>query len=247
LHPPRDTTVVQCFLARTSRMADYAGLGDPRQGKKRGKELLSARDQIQDDIMKDACWCVYLYYGGCGCINPFEKGCCLAIGEVCCCAGTCKSATCCDGDGCIAATIKCCCSLFHGEIPPSNTPGCGFGPLMCGGNLDRDPSELSAMEKEELEMLKTTCWCFFAYCLGFGCNSPGGSDPCCKVEGKLCCLWSNLETDSCCDDGWIENTTKVCCCVFDASCPAGRTPGLVCCTFPICGANGMESTEKPEN
>merc|ERR1712045_934424 len=146
-----------------------------------------------------------------------------------------KSATCCDGDGCIAATIKCCCSLFHGEIPPSNTPGCGCGPLMCGGNLDRDPSELSAMEQEELEMLKTTCWCFFLYCVGLGCNSPGGSDPCCKVEGKLCCVWSNLETDTCCDDGWIENTTKVCCCVVDASCPAGRTPGLVCCPSPSVG------------
>merc|ERR1711874_271776 len=47
-----------------------------------------------------------------------------------------KSATCCDGDGCVAATVKCCCSLFHAEIPPSNTPGCGCGPLMCGGNLD---------------------------------------------------------------------------------------------------------------
>merc|ERR1712113_774186 len=96
LHPLRDTPVHQCF-ARTTSMAEiYNGLGDPRQGKKRGKELLSARDQIQDDIMNDACWCIYLYYGGCGCINPCEKGCCLAIGEVCCCAGTCKSATCCD-------------------------------------------------------------------------------------------------------------------------------------------------------
>merc|ERR1711920_1036511 len=211
-------------------MADYDSLGDPRQGKKKGADLIGARDQIQDDIMRDACWCIYCYYAGCGCMSPLEKGCCLAIGEVCCCAGTCKSATCCDGDGCIAATIKCCCSLFHGEIPPSNTPGCGCGPMMCGGNLDRDGTdELSPMEQEELQLLKTTCWCFFAYCFGFGCNSPGGSDACCKVEGKLCCLWANLETDTCCDDGWIENTTKVCCCVVDASYPAGRTPGVVCC------------------
>merc|ERR1712186_73274 len=67
----------------------------------------------------------------------------------------------------------------------------GCGPVMCGGNLDRDPAELGPMEQEELELLKTTCWCFFAYCFGFGCNSPGGSDACCKVEGKLCCLWAN--------------------------------------------------------
>merc|ERR1712244_117082 len=142
--------------------------------------------------------------------KSFREGCCLAIGEVCCCAGTCKSASCCDGDGCIAATIKCCCNLFHGEIPPSNTPGCGCGPMMCGGNLDRDPSELGPREQEELELLKTTLWCFFAYCFGFGCNSPGGSDACCEV-------------------GWVENTSKICCCVVDASYPAGRTPGVVCC------------------
>merc|ERR1712217_54577 len=74
---------------------------------------------------------------------------------------------------------------------------------------------------------------------GFGCNSPGGSDPCCMVEGKLCCLWSNLETDTCCDDGWIELTSKVCCCVIDASYPAGRTPGFACCNKSFCGANGM--------
>merc|ERR1719412_3374607 len=162
-------------------------------------------------------------------MSPTDKGCCLSIGEVCCCAGTCKSATCCDGDGCIAATIKCCCSLFHCEVPPSNTPGCGFGPMMCGGNLDRDPSELSPMEKEELEMLKTTCWCFFLYCFGFGCNSPGGDDPCCKVEGKLCCVWANVETGSCCEGGWIESTNKCCCCVLDSSFPAGKTPGIGCC------------------
>merc|ERR1712083_562540 len=116
----------------------------------------------------------------------------------------------------------------------SNTPGCGCGPMMCGGNLDRDPAELSPMEQEELELLKTTCWCFFAYCFGFGCNSPGGSDACCKVEEKLCCLWANLETDTCCDDGRIENTSKVCCCVADASYPAGRTPGVVCCNQTLC-------------
>mmetsp|Transcript_123119 Transcript_123119/g.348888 ORF Transcript_123119/g.348888 Transcript_123119/m.348888 type:complete len:253 (+) Transcript_123119:128-886(+) len=199
--------------------------------KVRGTDLRCARDQIQDDIFRDTFWCCYLYYGGCGCLGPLNKGCCLQIGEVCCCAGTCKSATCCDGDGLLAATIKCCCALWHSEIPPSNTPGCGVCNFMCGGNLDRDPHELDGNpnEQEELELLRTTCWCFFCYCFGFGCNSPGGDDPCCKVEGKLCCIWSNLETDTCCDDGWIESTTKVCCCVLDASYPAGKTPGCGCC------------------
>merc|ERR1712242_48446 len=64
----------------------------------------------------------------------------------------------------------------------------------CGGNLDRDDGELGLREKEELDLLKTTLWCFFAYCFGFGCNSPGGSDACCKVEGKLCCLWAIKES-----------------------------------------------------
>ena len=27
---------------------------------------LDARDQIQDDIMKGACWCIYCYYTECG-------------------------------------------------------------------------------------------------------------------------------------------------------------------------------------
>lgn len=57
-----------------------------------------------------------------------------------------------------------------------------------------------------------------------------GSDACCMTEGKLCCLWSNLSTDTaCCEDGWIEFTSKCCCCVLDASFPAGKTPGIGCC------------------
>jgi len=228
-------------------MADFSSImenaGDPRKGgKPKGAELLSARDQVQDELMKDTCWCIYLYYAGCGCIpNPFDKGVVLCIGEVCCCAGTCKSATCFDGDGCVAATIKCCCSLFHAEIPPSNTPGCGCGPLMCGGNLDPERRDgLSPREQEEFDLLSTTCWCLFLYCVGFGCNSPGGSDACCMVEGKLCCIWSQLETDSCCDDGWIEYTSKCCCCVTDGSYPAGRTPGCVICGATICGRQGLD-------
>merc|ERR1712110_300106 len=72
---------------------------------------------------------------------------------------------------------------------------------MCGGNLDPDRRDgLSPREQEEFDLLSTTGWCLFLYCFGFGCNSPGGSDACCMVEGKLCCLWSQLETDSCWED-----------------------------------------------
>jgi hypothetical protein len=210
---------------------------------------MQARDRIQDDIMEDACWCVYCIYAGFGCMSPTTKGCCLSIGELCCCAGTCKSATCCDGDGCCATTIKCCCNLFHCEVPPSNTPGCGFSPMLCGGNIaDRSEEDINALgprEREEFELLKSTCWCFFFYCFGFGCNSPGGSDACCKLEGKLCCLWANIETDTCCDDGWIELTCKSCCCVVDASYPAGRTPGCVICNAKLCCENLPNKDEPP--
>lgn len=201
------------------------------QTKLSGQDLMCARDQIQDDIFKETFWCLYLYFAGCGCMNPLSKGCCLQIGELCCLAGTCKSASCYDEDGCVAFTNKCCCALCHMEIPPSNTPGCGCGPLMCCGNLQQDRvARLSPSEKEEFELLNTTCWCCFLYCFGFGCNSPGGSDACCMTEGKLCCLWSNLSTDTaCCEDGWIEFTSKCCCCVLDASFPAGKTPGIGCC------------------
>merc|ERR1712151_557141 len=139
-------------------------------------------------------WCAYCYYMGFGCMAPTSKGCCLSIGELCCCAGTCKSATCCDDDGCVASTTKCCCCLVHGEVPPSNTPGVGCGPAMWCSKWNEDST--NPYEQEEMSLLKSTFWCLSAYCCGIGCNSPGGSDPCCKQEGKLCCLWMNLETDS---------------------------------------------------
>merc|ERR1711972_559640 len=99
----------------------YDGLGDPRKGKVQGTELMSARDKIQDDVLRDARWCSYCYYAGIGCMG-FSPANCLYVGELCCCAGTCKSATCCDDDGCMGATAKCCCCLTHVECPPSNTP-----------------------------------------------------------------------------------------------------------------------------
>jgi len=197
-----------------------------------GTELMCARDQIQMDIFKETFWCFYLRFFGCGCLGPLDKGCILNIGEICCCAGTCKSATCCDEDGCFALTTKCWCALTHTECPPSNTPGIGCGPFLMAGNLDRsDAKDLSPTEQEELYLLQSTCWCCFLYCCGVGCNSPGGSDPCCKLEGKLCFVWCNTETGSCCEDGWIEYTGKCCCCVFDCSIPAGKTPGIGCCNM----------------
>jgi len=213
--------------------------GEEKDIAHRGKDLMSARDATQDEIMNEAFWCVYCMYAGVGCMSPSSKGCCMCIGELCCFAGTCKSATCCDGDGCLAATIKCFCSVFHAECPPSLTPGIGCGPLTCLGNLTDEvrQSKLDAgnmAEVEEFDLLNTTCWCCFAYMCGYGCNSPGGSDPCCKVEGKVCCVWANLETDTCCDDGWIEYTGKSSCIVCDASCPAGYTPGCGACNQFCC-------------
>merc|ERR1712037_363100 len=141
------------------------------------------------------------------------------------------SATCCDDDGCVASTSKCCCCLAHGEVPPSNTPGVGCGPAMLCAKWNEDST--NPYEQEEMSLLKSTCWCFSAYCCMFGCNSPGGSDPCCKQEGKLCCLWTNLETDTCCG-------------VTDASYPAGRTPGFVCCNYTMCCRNLPETTLSAE-
>ena len=153
--------------------------------------------------MKDACWCIYCHYTEYDSMSPLDKGCCFAAGGVCCYADACRSTACCNGNGCVAATIKYGCSLFHGKILPGNTPGYGCGPMMCGRNLDRDPSKLSPREQGELDCSEPSS-CFFARCLGFGCNSPNCSNSRYKVKGKLCCLWADLETDTCCDDGWIK-------------------------------------------
>lgn len=189
-----------------------------------------ARDIIQEDIMVHTCWCCYYYFAGCGVMAPWKDGCCHNIGECCCCAGSCKSATPCDEDGCVACTNKCCCSLTHFECPPSNTPGWGLCGIHCCGNLNREDADgLGPREQEELRMLQTTCWLWSCYCCMYGCNSPGGNDPCCKQEGKVCCLWTNTETGGCCEDGCFEVTNKCCCCVIDGSLPAGKTPGCGCC------------------
>jgi len=224
--------------------------GQEKEINQRGADLISARNARQEEMFDKATWCLYLYYGGFGCMNPMAEGCCTCIGEVCCLAGTCKSATCCDGDGCLANTTKCCCALSHVECPPSLTPGfgCGGSSCMYGGNLteEKRQEKLDAgneAEVEEFDMLSTTCWCFFCYCCGFGCNSPGGSDPCLLLEGKVCCVWASIETDKCCgDDGWIEYTGKCCCCVCDASYPAGVTPGCVICTKSLCCAQNMKNS-----
>merc|ERR1712039_1043514 len=64
-----------------------------------------------------------------------------------------------------------------------------------------------------------------------------------KLQGKLCCVWIACESASCCDDGWIEFSGKTCCCVLDASIPAGKTPGIVCCGVTLCCANMPDPVE----
>lgn len=200
--------------------------------------MRSARDIIQDQILNESFWCAYCLYGGIGCLDPADHGCCLGIAECFCCAGTCRSAQCWDEDGLLAATIKIFCCLFHGEIPPSNTPGYACGPFSFGGNLYRPGTErLSPYEQEELQMLRSTLWCCFLEWCGIGFNPPTGTDPCLKAEGKACCLWTNLETDSCEHDGLVGGTAKVCCCVVDGSFPADRTPGCVSCGVTWWGRN----------
>merc|ERR1712203_1027444 len=125
------------------------------------------------------------------------------------------------GFGCMAPKSKGCC-LSIGEL------------CCCAGTC----KSATCCDDDGCVASTSKCCCCLAHgevppsnTPGIGCDSPGGSDPCCKQEGKLCCLWTNLETDTCCDDGWIELTTKSCCCVTDASYPAGRTPGFVCCNY----------------
>lgn len=204
-------------------------------------DLHSAREEMQLHMFHDTFWCCYGWCCGLGCLGPFREGCCVSIGQLCCCAGTCRDAVCWDEDGYVASTIKICCCVWHSEIPPSMTPGCGCaGCYYCGympppNILEMDPTALTPNEREEYEILMSTCWCPFLYCCGIGCNPPGGNEPCFKVEGKLCCLWSNCETDDSYEEA-IGCTEKCCCIVLDASCPAGRTPGCGCCNI-LCGGN----------
>merc|ERR1711972_318839 len=110
-----------------------------------------------------------------------------------------------------------------------NTPGIGCGPLRCMSNLEgRSPDDCKSMAaKNELDTYQKTLWCWSAYCCFQGFTYD--LFPICQQEGKLCCLWIACESASCCDDGWIEFSGKTCCCVLDASIPAGKTPGIVCC------------------
>lgn len=235
------------FAPPMRSMAPYPG-GLPAEHLGRRKfhalDLQSAREQIQLSIFQDTFWCCYGWCCGAGCLSPFREGCCLNIGQCCCCAGTCRDAVCWDEDGLVASTIKVCCCVWHSEVPPSMTPGCGCAGCFCCGRmppdniLEMDPNALSPNEREEFEIIRSTCWCPFLYCCGIGCNPPGGNEPCVKVEGKLCCLWSNFETDDSYEEA-ISCTDKCCCLVLDASCPAGRTPGCGCCNI-LCGGNLYE-------
>jgi hypothetical protein len=218
-----------------------------------GAELESAREEIQMGMFQDTFWLGYAWCCGLGCLGPFREGCCVCIGQLCCCAGSCRDAVCWDNDGCLASTIKICCCVWHSEVPPSMTPGIGcgrpFGGCFCCRKmpppniLEAPGCALEPNEREEFEILASTCWCPFLYCCGIGCNPPGGREPCCKVEGKLCCLWSNCETDDTYEEG-VSHTQKCCCLVWDASCPAGRTPGCGCCNC-LCGGNLHEYDGRP--
>jgi len=219
-------------------MADL--IPNPQDGKIKGSELKSARDQLQERILTDTTWCCYGIYGGCGC-DGMDLPCCFSIGEVCCCGGTVKLTSCYDQDGCVALSSKCCCSLVGCEYPPDNTPGIGCGPARCLSNIeDKSLDECRTMAaKNELDTYKKTLWCWSCYCCFQGLTYD--LSPCCQQEGKLCCLWVNTETADCCgDDGCIEYDSKCCCVVLDCSIPAGYTPGCVLCGAPLCCAKMPE-------
>jgi len=224
-------------------MAEY--VPDPSAPEKlRGSDLRNARDKLQDEILTKTTWCIYCCYGGCG-IDGMDLPCCFSVGEVCCVGGTVKVTSCYDQDGCFAISSKCCCCLTGFECPPDNTPGIGVGPVRCMGNLydgDGNPRNIdectSQAAKNELETYQKTIWFWSLYCCFQGLTYD--ISPICQTEGKLCCLWVNSETASCCDDGWIEFSGKACCTVLDCSIPAGKTPGIVCCGATLCFANMPE-------
>jgi hypothetical protein len=209
--------------------------------KLKGAQLKSARDALQKRVLEDTTWCCYCFCAGCG-IDGMDLPCCFSTGEICCIGGTTKITACYDEDGCIATYSKCCCCISGCEYPIDNTPGIGCGSARCLSNIEERTFEdcTSVAAKNELDTLKKTifCWsCRWCY-QGFTYDY----DPCFSNEGKLCCLWVNLESASCCDDGWIAYSGKTCCVVFDCSIPAGYHPGCVCCGCGGCGKN-MESSE----
>mmetsp|Transcript_48012 Transcript_48012/g.96842 ORF Transcript_48012/g.96842 Transcript_48012/m.96842 type:complete len:224 (+) Transcript_48012:96-767(+) len=218
-------------------MADL--VPNPQEAKLRGGELKGARDALQDKILTQTTWCIYCCYGGCG-IDGMDLPCCFTTGEICCCGGTTKITSCYDQDGCVAVSSKMCCCLTGFECPPDNNPGIGIGPARCMGNLEgRTPDDCTSVAaKNELDMYQKTMWCWSCYCCFQGITYD--MSPICQNEGKLCCLWVNTETASCCDDGWIEFSGKCCCTVLDCSIPAGYTPGVVCCGVTLCCANMPE-------
>merc|ERR1712038_709475 len=67
--------------------------------------------------------------------------------------------------------------------------------------------------------------------------SPTTQNPVGRMRESSVAFWVNLESASCCDDGWIEYSGKTCCAVTDCSVPAGKTPGIVCCGLGGCFRN----------
>lgn len=207
-----------------------------------GRDLKGSRDDLQERILTDTKWCLYCCYAGCG-VDGLDLPCCFCLGEVCCLGGTVKLTNCWDQDGCCSTTSKCFCCLSGFEFPIDNTPGVGCGPLRCLSNLEgRTPEDCkSAAAKDELDTYQKTLWCAACYFCFQGCTYD--LSPVCEQQGKLCCCWTQVGSASCCDDGWIECDAKCCGCVFDASCPAGFTPGCVCCGTTCCCAAMPESPE----
>merc|ERR1712029_900827 len=94
-----------------------------------------------------------------------------------------------------------------------------------GSNIEDKQLEdcRSVAAKNELDTLQKTMFCWSCrYCYQ---GITYDTKPCWSNEGKLCCLWVNLESASCCDDGWIEFSGKTCCVVNDCSIPPD-TPWL---------------------
>jgi len=202
-----------------------------------GNALKGARDELQERVLTQTTWCCYGIYAGVGC-DGLDLPCCFFIGEVCCIGGTVKCTSCYDQDGCVAAYSKCCCALTGMEYPPDNTPGIGVGPVRCMGNLEgRQPSDCtSTAAAAELDTFQKTLWCLACYCCYTGYSYD--FNPICSQDGKLCCLFINIETAYCCsDDGCIEADCKCCGIVIDGSIPAGTTPGCVICGATVCCRN----------
>merc|ERR1711957_110527 len=112
--------------------------------------------------------------------------------------------------------------------------------LPAGTGKRLEGSELKGSRDALQEKILTdTTWC--CYCCYAGCGMDGLDLPCFFCLGEVCCLRGTVKLTNCWDqDGCFS---KCCCCVLDASIPAGYTPGFVCCGATLCCANMPEKTD----